>query len=113
MKFCKVCHNMLHEIKESEEGGGISLKCRYCNSLEAVPSDSNIVYEHNLRQDRSVQYSITSRLEKDPTLPRFTDIKCPSCKKTDVVGVKLDPVDVLWMYRCVECSETWKQRATG
>jgi hypothetical protein len=39
---------------------------------------------------------------------------CPTRgKESNVVGVKLDPVNVLWLYQCAVCDVTWKQFARG
>ena len=32
-------------------------------------------------------------------------------KKADVVGVKMDAKDMVWMYQCANCDTTWKQNA--
>jgi hypothetical protein len=77
------------------------------------------VYEHDLQQDTSVQHSINPYLKYDPTLPRFTTMICPNdkCatrgKDSDIVGIKLDPVNVTWLYQCAVCDTTWKQLARG
>ena len=122
MKFCSQCRNMLYDIveRESADGGRKAfLKCRSCPYEEEVGKDNPVVYEHNLQQDTSVQYSINPYLKYDPTLPRFTNMVCPNTKcatrkgESNIVGVKLDPVKILWLYQCAECNETWKQGATG
>lgn len=114
MKFCKQCNNFLYSIEERDKKA--FLKCRSCPYEEEVAS---VVYEHDLQQDTSIQYSINPYLKHDPTLPRFTNMTClnKSCptrgKDSNIVGIKLDPVNVLWMYQCAVCDTTWKQYARG
>lgn len=117
MKFCTKCHNMLYEIKVDD--GGAKYKCRACPYEEPIRRDNPIVYEHDLQQDTSIQYSINPYLRHDPTLPRFTNMVCPNStcptrgSASNIVGIKLDATNVVWMYQCVACGETWKQSARG
>lgn len=117
MKFCRKCNNMLYSIEERD--GQAFLKCRSCSEEEPVTKENPIVYEHDLQQDTSVQYSLNPYLKHDPTLPRFTNMVCPNTtcptrgQASNIVGIKLDPVHVVWMYQCAVCSATWKQSARG
>ena len=82
MKFCNKCHNMLYSIEE--RGVGTTnvtagekkayLKCRSCDYEEEITKTNPIVYEHDLQQDTSVQYSINPYIKYDPTLPGFTNV---------------------------------------
>lgn len=117
MKFCQQCNNFLYSIEEREKKA--YLKCRSCPYEEEVTKANPVVYEHDLQQDTSVQYSINSYLKYDPTLPRFTTMVCPNttCStrggESNIVGIKLDPVNVSWLYQCAVCDTTWKQLARG
>ena len=117
MKFCRQCNNMLYSIEERENKA--YLKCRSCPYEEEVTQENPVVYEHDLQQDTSVQYSINPYLKYDPTLPRFTTMVCPNETCTtrggpsNIVGIKLDPIKVLWLYQCAACGTTWKQLARG
>ena len=117
MKFCPVCRNMLYSIDEDDSGHALR-SCRKCDYKEPVSRDTPIVYEHVLRDDKVKSLVINPYLKNDPTLPRFTEIpcandECPSKKgKSDVVGVKIDRVNVIWMYQCAVCDFTWKQNST-
>ena len=121
MKFCAKCSNFLYDIVEREAEGrkGAFLKCRSCPYEEPIVKENPVVYEHDLKQDTSVQYSINPYLKYDSTLPRFKTMVCPNhtCptqgKESDIVGIKLDPVNVVWMYQCAVCDEMWKQSAKG
>lgn len=115
MKFCPVCRNMLYSIDEdtNDEGQKFAImSCRKCEYSEPVSRDDSVVYEHILREDKSDRLALNPYLKYDPTLPRFTEIICPNkeCKaKPDVVGVKLDAKNLIWMYQCANCDTTWKQ----
>jgi hypothetical protein len=88
--------------------------------LREIPAPNGGFYEHDLQQDTSVQYSINPYLKHDPTLPVFTTMVCPNglcpsreMKESHIVGIKLDPVNVSWLYQCIDCDTTWKQLARG
>ena len=115
MKFCTQCDNMLYEIETTSEGA--FYKCRACSYREKITNDNPIVYDHDLQQDTSVQYSINPYIKYDPTLPKFTNMVCPNetCKtrgrESNIRGIKLDAVNVVWMYQCVDCGTSWRQYA--
>lgn len=108
---------MLYSIEEREKKA--FLKCRKCPYEEEIGKENPIVYEHNLEQDTSVQLSVNPYLKNDPTLPRFTNMTCinATCptrgKESDIVGVKVDPRNVIWMYQCAVCNAQWKQASRG
>lgn len=119
MKFCPVCRNMLYSIDEDESTGTALNSCRKCEYKEPVSKDSSIVYEHILRDNTVKTLAINPYLKYDPTLPRFSEIPCPNkdCatkkgKDSDVVGLKIDKINVIWMYQCAVCEFTWKQNST-
>jgi DNA-directed RNA polymerase subunit M/transcription elongation factor TFIIS len=117
MKFCKQCNNFLYSIEEREKTA--FLKCRSCPYEEEVTRSNPVVYEHDLHQKTSVQSSIIPYLKNDATLPRFANMTCKNTecptrgKDSDIVGMKLDPVNVEWLYQCAVCDTTWKQFARG
>jgi DNA-directed RNA polymerase subunit M/transcription elongation factor TFIIS len=121
LEFCKRCNNFLYNIEEKEtpEGKKAFFKCRSCPYEQEVTKDKPIVYEHDLQQDTSIQYSINPSVKYDATLPTFKNMvcrneECPTRgKESNIKGIKLDSVNVVWMYKCVVCDETWKQFARG
>jgi len=112
---------MLYAIEERtvDTAKTAFLKCSSCEYEEPVTKENPVVYEHNLQQDTSVQYSINPYLKYDPTLPRFMNMVCPNktCPTqggaSNVVGIKLDSVNVTWLYQCAVCGTTWKRMASG
>jgi len=117
MKFCSDCNNMLYSIVRDQTGA--FFECRYCKKREEITKSTPIVYEHDLQQDTSIQYSINPYIKYDATLPTFTNMVCPNnnCstrgQQSNIVGIKLDPVNVVWFYQCAACNATWKQFARG
>lgn len=116
MRFCARCNNMLYAIAEGEEGAFYA--CRKCTYREPITKETPLVYEHSLKEDTTAKLSLNPYLKQDPTLPRFKTIACPNATcptksgvPSDVVGVKIDAVNVTWMYQCAVCDTMWKQNA--
>jgi DNA-directed RNA polymerase subunit M/transcription elongation factor TFIIS len=106
MKFCKVCEHMLYVI---DTDGLPAFKCRKCEYAEVITQDNPVVYERNLKEDTAGRFVVNPYLGQDPTLPHFNTIVCPNGHSDDVVGVKVDVENVVWMYQCGVCKLSWKQ----
>jgi len=93
------------------------LSCRKCSYKEPVHSDNPLVYEHLLKEDKTDRLVLNPYLKNDPTLNHLSNIMCPNdgCVsrapnvKSDVVAVKINEKNLIWMYQCVHCDTTWKQ----
>jgi DNA-directed RNA polymerase subunit M/transcription elongation factor TFIIS len=119
MKFCPACRNMLFGIDEDtvESKKTAVLTCRKCDYRESIGKDNAMVYEHILREDKTSRLVLNPNLKNDPTLDHLSNIVCPnaSCSSRvsgatpDVVPVKINAKNLIWMYQCVNCDTTWKQ----
>lgn len=119
MKFCPACRNMLFGIDEETVDGTKTavLSCRKCPYTEPVNSENPLVYEHVLREDKTSRLAINPYLKNDPTLNHLDNIECPNEEcvshsksvKNDVVAVKINEKNLIWMYQCVHCNASWKQ----
>lgn len=121
MKFCPACRNMLYGIDEDTIDGVKTavLSCRKCEYKEPVSKENPVIYEHSLREDKSIRLVMNPYLKDDPTLDHLSNIICPNdnCPsrvgnaKPDVVAVEINDKQLVWMYQCVNCETTWKQNA--
>lgn len=116
MKFCPSCRNMLYGIEE--EGDSAFLSCRKCDYKQEITGENPMVYEHNLHEDKTARLVMNPYLKYDPTLIHLDNIKCPNvgCDskqtgKNDIVPVKINEKNLVWMYQCVVCETTWKQKS--
>lgn len=119
MKFCPSCRNMLYNIDEDTIDGKKTavMSCRKCEYKEAVSAENPLVYEHILHEDKTSRLVMNPYLKNDPTLDHLSNIVCPNsdCSsrvgsaKPDVVSVKINEKNLIWMYQCVNCDTTWKQ----
>ena len=120
MKFCPKCRNMLDTIDEDvvDDTKTAVLKCYRCDYKEALNKENPIVYEHSLREDKTVRLALNPYLEYDPTLEHLHTVMCPNKEcpsyttaKPDVVAVEINETQLVWMYKCVNCKTMWKQNA--
>ena len=119
MKFCPVCRNMMFGIDEHVADGKKTamLSCHKCSYKQPVDSENPVVYEHVLREDKTARLALNPYLKNDPTLNHLSNIQCsnqdcPSRTRSvvsDVVAVKINEKNLVWMYQCVHCDTTWKQ----
>lgn len=121
MRFCSRCDNMLYislQPDESRDGAPLSLtySCKHCGFKTAEDASSAPVLSTNYADDQtSYKQYATPFIRFDPTLPRVSDIKCPSaqCSKpadapNEVIYVKYDPQNLRFLYYCVHCATFWK-----
>jgi aspartate carbamoyltransferase regulatory subunit len=78
-----------------------------------------MIYEHVLREDKTTKLVMNPYLKNDPTLDHLSNIVCPNAEcptktsgaQPDVVPVKINEKQLVWMYQCVNCDTTWKQNS--
>ena len=109
---------MLYDIEEEEDKA--NLCCRKCSYKEPISKDNPVVYEHVLREDTTIKLAMNPYLKHDVTLAHLDNIICPNAeceslktKKNDIVPVKINEKLLVWMYQCVVCGTTWKQKSSS
>ena len=92
LEFCPDCENMLYVLEDIDAATGVKYRCRKCPYVKTINHEHPLLYEHNLKEDAAARIIENPYLTRDPTLPRFDTIQCPTegCPSKDVVGVKLD-----------------------
>lgn len=133
MRFCNVCDNMMYiNIRSADDddfsmmpngsasrqsGGAAELmySCKSCgNRVQAAETDSKARILHTNYTDDHTSYKqyATMYIRHDPTLPRVTNIPCPSvaCTKTpsEVIYIKYDFDKLRYLYHCCHCGIFWK-----
>jgi len=107
---------MLFGIEETKEKKAV-LSCRKCTYTEEINPVNPVIYEHILKEDKTSRLALNPYLKNDPTLNHLTNIQCPnpacvshgSKVENDVVAVKINDRNLIWMYQCVHCDASWKQ----
>ena len=119
LKFCPVCDNYLY-MEVSTESQGLTRLCRKCGHKEE-DTKGGLVMEMMIQQQSSEGYKILLNefTRKDPRLPHIRkNISCPNVtcdsnkggKDPDVIYIKYDLVNLMYLYICDICGEKWHSR---
>lgn len=120
MNFCDKCENMyymkINDDEKSDKQGTLIYYCRNCGHEEENVILKNLCiskYEDNgsLKTNKINEYT-----KYDPTLPHSHTIKCPNERclsnekdgaMSDVIYMRIDDVNMKYMYLCVYCNTNW------
>jgi DNA-directed RNA polymerase subunit M/transcription elongation factor TFIIS len=133
MHFCEKCDNMYYiKVVGDDDVGNAANSliyyCRKCGHENRDLTSSNICVSkvYIKRSEQQFNHSINSYTKNDPTLPRSTTIKCPSCslasasassssasaeksnKTPEVIYIRYDDAHMKYVYLCTNCDMTWK-----
>lgn len=116
IRFCPTCRYYLYLQVEGEEQNLFRV-CRVCGYKEEDVK-GGLVMETTVREHATEGYKIllNEYTRQDPRLPRLKTIPCPepACdsnhgkKPSDVIYIKHDAVNMLYMYICDVCGFTWR-----
>ena len=131
MRFCEKCDNMYYiKVKGDDDddvgnsANSLIYYCRKCGHENNVLTSSNICVSkvYIKRAEQQFNHSINSYTKNDPTLPRSSTIKCPSCNSSndaasssskaivnpEVIYIRYDDAHMKYVYLCTKCDTTWK-----
>jgi predicted NAD-dependent protein-ADP-ribosyltransferase YbiA (DUF1768 family)/DNA-directed RNA polymerase subunit M/transcription elongation factor TFIIS len=120
IRLCPECNYYLYLVMDNVEQNTLVRKCRNCGYNE-VDTQGGLVMEMIVQEKSSESYKIQLNefTHRDPCLPHLRkDISCPNpaCgsnqgkQEPDVIYMKYDPVNMLYIYICnVDgCGTTWR-----
>jgi DNA-directed RNA polymerase subunit M/transcription elongation factor TFIIS len=119
LRFCPVCENYLYTDVDAESLDLFRV-CRKCGHKEK-DTKGGLVMEMMIQQQSAEGYKILLNefTRKDPRLPHIRkNITCPNVgcdsnkdgKEPDVIYIKYDAVNLLYLYICDICGEKWHSR---
>lgn len=124
MHFCNECNNMYYIRVSGDDGKKLIYYCRNCGHEDDLVSSENIcVSKTNFkRSEQKYNHLINEYTKLDPTLPRINTIKCPNgdCtsnhtkevedieNKREVIFLRYDDTNMLYVYLCAKCDTVWK-----
>ena len=118
LKYCSVCDNYLYMMVDGESQE-LRRMCRKCGFTEE--SAGGLVMEMMIQQRSTEGYKILLNefTRKDPRLPHIRkNITCPNqaCesnhgKEPDVIYIKYDVVNLMYLYICDICGDQWHSRS--
>lgn len=110
MRFCPHDSSMLYP-QEDKRQRSLRYACRLCRYTE--PSSNPMIYRNVLKKEvGNVLNSVPSAVSDDPTLPRSTQITCPSCNHNEAVFFQGDTSDarsdsLALIFVCCNCDAKW------
>ena len=118
MHFCNKCDNMYYIQISSEEENKLVYYCRNCgNEDNQLTSENLCVSKIQLKKgEQKFNHIINQYTKLDPTLPRINTIKCPNADcisnsddgKREVIFLRYDDTNMLYIYLCGQCDTVWK-----
>ena len=118
LKYCPVCENYLY-MQVDSESQELRRMCRKCGFKEE--SSGGLVMEMMIQQRSTEGYKILLNefTRKDPRLPHIRkNITCPNTacesnhgKEPDVIYIKYDVINLMYLYICDICGDQWHSRS--
>lgn len=118
LKYCSVCDNYLY-MQVDAESQELRRICRKCGFKEE--SKGGLVMEMMIQQRSTEGYKVLLNefTRKDPRLPHIRkNITCPNTecesnhgKEPDVIYIKYDLVNLMYLYICDICGDQWHSRS--
>jgi DNA-directed RNA polymerase subunit M/transcription elongation factor TFIIS len=118
LKYCPVCENYLY-MQVDGESQELRRMCRKCGFKEESPG--GLVMEMMIQQRSTEGYKILLNefTRKDPRLPHIRkNITCPNTacesnhgKEPDVIYIKYDVINLMYLYICDICGDQWHSRS--
>ena len=111
-EFCPRCDNLLFEKTSADT---VVLRCRNC-TFERQATEARLLsstsYTDEGAFDAAQLALLAQHLPDDPTLPRVSNIKCPSpackAKVPETIVYEYDSKALRFLYVCVHCRHAWR-----
>ncbi len=118
MKFCSECGNMYYiKLSSNNKMNVLVYYCRNCGKEEndSLSGDDVCVYTTQIKKGKQqFHHNINQFTKFDPTLPRVDTIPCPNdaCpnknKNNEVIYIRYDDANQLYIYLCSTCDTVWR-----
>ena len=112
MRFCDNCENMYYIRINADDPNKLVYYCRNCGNEDKTLEVDNVCVSKTQLKKQDVKFTTINKYTKlDPTLPRVTNVSCPTCKGDDktreIICVRTDDVNMKYVYLCAGCDSTW------
>jgi len=113
MKFCTQCQNMYYISIDEANLSELMYYCRHCGYKDRNLTNSGVtVLKTKFKNtEQGCDHIVNKYTKYDPTLPRKTNMKCPSAdctKASDIIYLRYDDDNMKYLYICTNCDFTWK-----
>ena len=111
LRFCPNSNDLLYP-KEDRERKRLVYACRNCEY--EVDARDHCVYRHNIHHTSAEATAIIQDVRTDPTLPRSSEVHCPSCDHGEAVFFSLTTSEGMSLFfQCVACACKWKDEGSA
>ena len=120
MNFCNQCNNMYYIRLANDDDSTLIYYCRKCGNEDTNLNEDSICVSktYYTSKEQEINSFINKYTKYDPTLPRIFNMKCPnvecdtndeeSPKKSEIVSLRYDNINMKYLYICSECDFVWK-----
>ena len=116
MKFCTQCQNMYYIAIDEINGNELMYYCRFCGHKDQQLTENGVIVLKTQfkKGEQTCTHMVNKYTKYDPTLPRKTNMKCPSADCTtanvdaDIIYLRYDDTNMKYLYICAHCETTWK-----
>lgn len=111
LRFCPNSNDLLYP-KEDRDRKKLIYACRNCEyKVDAI---DHCVYRHSIHHTSAETTTIIQDVRTDPTLPRSSDVHCPSCDHGEAVFFSLTTSEGMSLFfQCVACAAKWKDEGSA
>lgn len=111
LRFCPNSNDLLYP-KEDRDRKKLIYACRNCEYK--VDANDHCVYLHNIHHTSAETTTIIQDVRTDPTLPRSSEVHCPSCDHGEAVFFSLTTSEGMSLFfQCVACAGKWKDEGSA
>jgi len=117
MHFCSKCDNMYYIKLTSADANTLIYYCKNCGHEDSTITTDNVCVLNTMITNKTQKYifNINKYTKLDPTLPRVSNIKCPSLICTtnteqtpkDIIYIRYDNDNMDYVYLCTTCDSIW------
>ena len=119
MHFCNKCDNMYYiRISSDKTNDTLIYYCRNCGNEDDKLTNDNICVSKTQikRSEQKFNHTVNEYTKLDPTLPRINTISCPNNEcisnkekgDREVIYIRYDNTNQLYLYLCAKCDITWR-----
>ncbi len=83
--------------------------CKNCGHVQPASAGEHCVHISVLKHDPKAETVVLQDVTADPTLPRTTDVTCPSCGHGEAVFFSSSSEQGMTLYfNCLACQHRWR-----
>ena len=107
LRFCPETNDLLYPKPTDEK---LTYVCNSSQYVEEPPKEEWCVYRRVVKHTVKDKSVVLTDVRSDPTLPRETNVICPSCGESEAVIFCASSERGMTLFlNCVACAHRWKE----